>query len=382
MIDGSTFATASPTTATLADGNTLVVGPSGAVSIQEAASIDNTQQIQQDSITPQHYVLGAFVPIFLAVLFTIPWHILASAIKEIEPFYQLQSPEGAPAKKSLALHYRASITVVSTFTAVRNGHYLVWWSGLVSLIVLFIAPLASETVFIAFIGNEVCKAIVDRKDCIPKLSVYPAAARAIQGILAFVAVLTLGIAIAIARKRSGVYANPLSIAGLATLFQDQRAIDDFRRINGYYSPEAKDIGNALNAHRYRIGSYTDYNGNPCYGLHSVSGGAQPAEKRRSSSLFGGKKYASVAVQPVEEGYQRPSTRKLPLTSWSTHTAVVIFYSFIVAGLLALVVYYKLTHGETPFERFMESESFGVNFLFTAVGVVLKMYWTLLDDGRL
>ena len=315
------------------------------------------------------------------MLFSIPWHILASGIKEIEPFYQLQNPEGALAEKSLALHYRASITVVSTFTAVRNGHYLVWWSGLVSLIILFIAPLASETVFIAFIGDGGCQALTDRKDCIPELSVYPAAARAIQGILAFVAVLTLGIAVAIARKRTGVYANPLSIAGLATLFQDQRVIEDFRRMNGYYPPEAKDIGSALQGNRYRIGSYTDFNGNPRYGLHGVFGGAPPAEKRRSSSMFGTKKYASVAVQAVEENYQRPSKRKLPLTSWSTHTAVVILYSLIVAGLLVLVVYYKLTHGDTPFERFMDSESFGVNFLFTAVGVVLKMYWTMLDDGK-
>ena len=30
---------------------------------------------------------------------------------------------------------------------------------------------------------------------------------------------------------------------------------------------------------------------------------------------------------------------------------------------------------------MDSNSFGVAFLFTAVGVGINMYWTLLDDGK-
>ena len=51
----------------------------------------------------------------------------------------------------------------------------------------------------------------------------------------------------------------------------------------------------------------------------------------------------------------------------------------VCGLEVLVLYYGHTGGKTSFERFMDSAQFGVSFLFTAVGVIFKMYWSLLDD---
>ena len=50
--------------------------------------------------------------------------------------------------------------------------------------------------------------------------------------------------------------------------------------------------------------------------------------------------------------------------------------------MALIIYYNRLGSQTGFERFMDSNSFGTSFLFTAVGVIIKLYWTLLDDGRL
>lgn len=128
IIAGTTFNTATPTTATLDDGNVVAVGPTGAVSVQEAQHQGPAKQ--SITVTPQDYVLGTWIPTFLAVLFSIPWHLLASAVKEIEPFYQLHSIDGVLAKDSIALDYRASISVVATFTAIKKRHYLVWWSGL------------------------------------------------------------------------------------------------------------------------------------------------------------------------------------------------------------------------------------------------------------
>ncbi|KAL8955985.1 MAG: hypothetical protein Q9193_006349 [Seirophora villosa] len=37
-------------------------------------------------------------------------------------------------------------------------------------------------------------------------------------------------------------------------------------------------------------------------------------------------------------------------------------------------------GDTGFERFMDSQTFGVTFMFTAIGVLIKMYWAVLDDN--
>ncbi|PSR79392.1 hypothetical protein BD289DRAFT_348021, partial [Coniella lustricola] len=44
--------------------------------------------------------------------------------------------------------------------------------------------------------------------------------------------------------------------------------------------------------------------------------------------------------------------------------------FIFASMLIIVVYYQATSGNTGFERFMDSQSYGVKFFFTALGVIL------------
>ena len=374
VIDGTTFATATPTTATLADGKVVVVWPSGSISVQDGKK---HAPKWKTAVTAREYVLGAFVPTLLAVLFSIPWHLLASAIKEMEPFYQLQQPDGVAAENSIALDYRASINIVATFNAIRKGHFLVWWSGLVSLVVLLIAPLSSETVFIGFDGK--CTATSGRDACSPSLSVYPIAARVLQGMLTFIAILTLALAIAILRGRSGVYANPLSIAGLSTLFQNPHAIESFRRLNPYCT-SSNMIRAALQGYRYRIDSYLDDDGVNSYGLVISSQQPDVVQTNSRTSFHKGQKYATVAVNAVEE-HRRPE-RQRKFSSFFVHPTAIVAFALFVAGLEILVIYYHKTGGDTGFEKFMDSQSFGVGFLFTAVGVMVKMYWCLLDDGKI
>ena len=371
VIGGSTFATATPTTATLADGKIVVVWPSGSVSVSDAS-----QPQQKYSVTPKEYLIGAILPTLLAVVFSIPWYLLASAIQEIEPFYQLQRPEGVSAENSIALDYRASISIVATFNAFRKGHFLVWWSGLASMVVLIVPPLASESVFIGFVGE--CTATSGRKACTPSLNVYPVAARILEGLLAFIAVVTLALVVAILRGRSGVYANPLSIAGLATLFQNSQVIESFRRLNPYCT-STKMITSGLRGRQYRITNYVDDEGNPAYGLVMCYQDPAAVQLHAQTSTHAGKKYASVSVTAMEE-----HTRPLPqrtLTNIFVHPITIVIFAVLVVGLEVWIIYYGKTEGDTRFERFMDGQSFGVGFLFTAIGVMLKMYWSLLDSGK-
>ena len=373
IIDGTSFNTATPTTATLSGGKVVVVWPTGSVSIQEAQDRASSKKIY---ITPKEYIIGAFVPTILAVIYSIPWHLLASAIQEIEPFYQLQRPEGVTAEDSIALDYRASINVIATFSAITKGHFLVWWSGLISLLVLVLAPIASQTVFIGFIGS--CTATSGREACSPELSVYPVAARVLQGILALIAVLTLALAAAIRRGKSGLYANPLSIAGLATLFQNEHVVESFRRLNPYCQ-SSRMIRASLQGHKFRMTSFVGIDGSSSYGLVMCYEDPATVQTSYQTAIRGGKKYASVAVDAVDE--RVPLRRQRTVSDFFIHPAAVVAFALFVAGLEALIIYYNKTGGQTGFERFMDSQSFGVGFLFTALGVMLKLYWCLLDDGK-
>lgn len=373
IIGGKSFNTATPTTATLTGGKVVVVWPTGSVSIQDAQDRTPSKKI---SITPTEYIIGAFVPTILAVVYSIPWNLLASAIQEIEPFYQLQRPEGATAQDSIALDYRASINVIATFSAITKGHFLVWWSGLISLLALVLAPIASQTVFISFIGS--CTATSGRQACSPELSVYPVAARVLQGILSFIAILTIALAAAIKRGKSSLYANPLSIAGLATLFQNDNVVETFRRLNPY-CPSSKMIQASLQGHRFRITSYVDSDGSSSYGLVMCYEDPVMSQSNYQTAFRGGKKYTSVAVDAVDG--HKPLRRQMTVSDFFIHPIAIVAFALFVAGLQALIIYYNNTSDDTAFERFMDSQSFGVGFLFTALGVMLKLYWCLLDDGR-
>jgi hypothetical protein len=56
--------------------------------------------------------------------------------------------------------------------------------------------------------------------------------------------------------------------------------------------------------------------------------------------------------------------------------------FVLTGLGVLILYYRFVGTSSAFESFMDSQSFGVHFLMTSIGVILKLYWTSLEKGRL
>lgn len=338
----------------------------------------------KESVTRKEYLIGAFLPTVLAVLFSIPWYILFSAVQEMEPFYQLADPQGALARDSLCLDYRASLNVVTTLRAGLRGHFVVLWAGICSIAVLALAPLASETVFIGFVGEGRCTATSSRDVCHPQLSVYPVAARAVQGILSLVAVLTICIAITNSRRKSGVYANPLSIAGIATLFQNPTLIDEFRQLDsdGF---DSKTLEARLQGNRYRLDHFQHRDGSTDYGIVRYMEASFYADGTDHNSQYSRtilpnkyRKYTTVSVTHVEA--EPPQTRK-PKPDYFLHHATVIAFAAFVAGLLTLVIYYNQTGGDTGFERFMDSQEFGVTFMFAAVGVMIKMYWGVVDGDR-
>ncbi|KAL8895479.1 MAG: hypothetical protein Q9207_008159 [Kuettlingeria erythrocarpa] len=381
VVNGKTIDYATPTTVTVASGKVVVVGPSGAVAIQDNSDQSSPPQARR-GVTRREYLIGAFLPTVLAVLFSIPWFILFTAVQEMEPFYQLADPQGALARDSICLDYRAYVNVVATLKAGLRGHFVVLWAGICSIAVLALAPLASETVFIGFVGEGRCTATSSRDACHPQLSVYPVAARAVQGILGLVALLTICIAITISRRSSGVYANPLSIAGIATLFQHPTLIDEFRQLDadGF---DSRALEAQLQGNRYRLGHFQHRDGSMDYGIMRYAEASFYSDDTDPNSQYSrtnvpnkNKKYTTVSVTPLEA---EPTQSRKPKPDYFLHPATVIAFAVSVAGLLTLVVYYNQTSGDTGFERFMDSQTFGVAFMFTAVGVMLKMYWGVVDD---
>ena len=308
-------------------------------------------------------------------MFSIPWHLLASALKEMEPFYQLHQPGDILASKSLPLDYKGSINAIATIHAIGKNHLLVWCSGLISLFAFVVAPLASETVFIGFVGQD-CTATI-KAVCGPRLSVSKMTARILQSILSIIAIFTVALTIAPARKKSGVSSNPRSISGVAALIHDKQLEEDLRRLNPYVT-DKRPLVAALQGQRYKIGFWYEPNEGKCYGLMSCESISE-LEKRHIRKPNKNTK-PLIAINPVEEKFYHRSLRMI-FKNLLIHPISIVFYGLLIIGLEVIVIYYNQTVGDTPFERFMDSQGFGITFLFTAVGIVLEKYWNLLDSGE-
>ncbi|KAK0634111.1 hypothetical protein B0T14DRAFT_417711 [Immersiella caudata] len=53
----------------------------------------------------------------------------------------------------------------------------------------------------------------------------------------------------------------------------------------------------------------------------------------------------------------------------------IFFLLLHLGLITLLTYYHLLRDDTPFELFMDSQTFGVKFLFAAIGSLFALFWS-------
>ncbi|PVH84231.1 hypothetical protein DL98DRAFT_584803 [Cadophora sp. DSE1049] len=333
-------------------------------------------------ITLLQYICVAIVPLLLAVIFTIPWRILDSTIRELEPFYQLARPRGAFAEDSLCLNYGASFLIAMPFKSITKGHFIVCWSSLISIAVLFLAPLASEAFFVSLTGT--CGANIPSHLCHGVWGVYPSLVRAIQGILAFVAVLLVLLIAFNFKRSSGVFSEPLSIVGLASLLYKSPVLKDFREIDSLV--KNKELKSILSGKRYALSEFTSTDQRPCYGLINVNtdvetGFAAKAtrsgNKGRYKLVIGSKSNVEVAAEEASVHSSRSRGAKF----WWVVTEKLYYIAafMLLGGLLALISYYHWTSADTAFERFMNSQGFGVRFMMTGLGVAVKLFWSGIDQ---
>jgi len=334
-------------------------------------------------ITLLQYICVAIVPLLLAVIFTIPWRILDSTIRELESFYQLAQPGGALAEDSLCLNYGASFLITMPFKSIAKGHFIVCWSSLISIAVLFLAPLASEAFFVSLTGT--CGPNIPSHLCHGVWGVYPSLVRAIQGILAFVAVLLVLLIAFNFKRTSGVFSEPLSIVGLASLLYKSPVLKDFREIDSLV--KNKELKSILSGRQYALSGFMSSDQKPCYGLISVNTDVETGFAAKATRSGNKGRYKLVVgskgnVDTTVEEASIHSSRSRGAKFWWVVTEKLYYIAAFVmlGGLLAMISYYHWTSADTAFERFMNSQGFGVRFMMTGLGVAVKLFWSGIDQG--
>ena len=142
----------------------------------------------------------------------------------MEPFYQLNNPKGRTAKDPLLLSYPEATLSKVLYQSFVSKHWLSFFGSVNMVLVTVCTLLASETVFLTTVGDT-CYVIVDatsdvNEECHLLLVMRPVLGWAVAIVLVFVFVMTICIIVRLRRRKSGIYADPTTIAGIACLLSD------------------------------------------------------------------------------------------------------------------------------------------------------------------
>ncbi|KAF5879462.1 uncharacterized protein Bfra_006670 [Botrytis fragariae] len=182
-------------------------------------------------------------------------------------------------------------------------------TSLISVIMLAVAPLASQNMII--VESDYCVG-TGLATC-DSWGIYPSFARLLEGLLGSIAIFTIFLIFAGLRRDSGVYSEPLSLVGLAII------------------------------HRKTPLSF-----------QAISHSQTRLEEDEIRIPTQGYTFLMIA-----EGEVASTTQD--------------------SAFLSVVAVYYQTDADTGFNRFMNSQGFGVRFFMTALGTGTNLLWSRIDN---
>ncbi|KAK4180938.1 hypothetical protein QBC36DRAFT_374634 [Triangularia setosa] len=216
-------------------------------------------------------------------------------------------------------------------------------------------PLSAETIRLEFTSID-CKAF--NRVCGFGLRKAGVPVRAAEAMLVAIAALVIAIGFLLSRWKSRVSTEPWSIAAIASLLSNAEVRDLLRSFpqcgaDGAYFRDDQ-ITSILTGRRYWLGlnipgtvEHGDEH-SPAYGI-----GICPVVEDNTAIK------PMVRDPPVRRATAVPKRRRFwHMKSVITELLIGAITLFFIIGLLILILYHENTVLDTPFERFMDSESFG------------------------
>lgn len=243
-------------------------------------------------------------------------------LKEMEPFYQ----------HDMSLSYADSNMMAVLYRSFVARHWSPCFGALNMVLVTICTLFAAETVEIASFGDSCGISLDDSAEknegCRLILAMRPALAWVLGAVLVVVAVLTVCLVVRMRRQRSGVYADPTSIAGVACLLSDS-------------SPSTR-----RNAPRF--------------------------EKQRGHEAM-----VDLPSHGAFEAHRRTTSHI------AMHPAALLAFCLFLVGMLVMILYYRFISKPgtgNKLEDFLNSQSFGVKLFMTALGLLTKFYWAWIEHA--
>lgn len=315
--------------------------------------------------------LGTYLPVLLAVLYRIFWAVIFNNSSLIEPFRQLVNETGSSAERAFFSFYQAQSNLLGPIPALLKRSWSLALVAAAYTVACFLPALASESVVVDtnwqcpdYLRNHTPGA---KNPCRPRMAANVGILRALQGMLAFAALALLIMILLGLRYKTGLPANPSSIATVSSLMRHPALIEDLNEIPVNATPD--EMKRILVGKRYRLAYYKAEHGGVEYGIVPLGGEVDVSTSART----GRGRYAPIdgASPFAESGHV--SVRRLRLRDF--------ILAFAVAGAFGVVLAYYLVGGENSFNRFFNSGSFGPRFILTGAGTVLSSMWKTVEQSK-
>lgn len=313
--------------------------------------------------------LGTYFAVLVAVIYRILWTIVYNNFTLIEPFRQLSEPRGALAERSFFAFYQSQSNLFGPFPALIKRRWTLALVGTAYLVASFLPAIASETIFVD--TNYNCpnpSSTSPANPCPPRMSVSITVLRIIQGLFAFAAVALLVILAMLLSTRTGLPANPSSMATVAALMRHPMLIGDLNAIPA--NATAGEMQQALSGRRYHLGLYKSASGGNAYGIKPMGAG--------NEEDAGGPEHRYAPVEGV--GWTSDSgPPRAPPRQWHSKDVVL---AVVVIGTFAVVLAYYLDGRNDGFNRFFSSNTFGPRFILTGASTVLASLWRSAEHSQI
>ncbi|KAH7140703.1 hypothetical protein EDB81DRAFT_723866 [Dactylonectria macrodidyma] len=303
------------------------------------------------------YFLGKFLPPFLSVMLSIPARIIDLNAQLYQPFYALNRPNGALGPDTMTLHFSGWTGFLKPFTTLADGHPVTFLSMLIVWCTALMTPVATEAIGVKLHGS--CTSI-DPTGCAAALGVTQAPTHVLIALLAFTIVLLCLLLYFLRNWETGLYSNPWSVAGIASL-----AIN--REIRPQKGTEKK-IAKEMAEKRYGFGYFENSHGQTEYGIVLYDDAGQNLQGRDDLGTMA--EVSSVDSLNVTRTKRRGNPFMALGIVWR-----LCFLLFLV-GLMVLIIYYGATFKkQNDFQGFMTGQTFGIRFMFAVLGVIISFGWT-------
>ena len=251
----------------------------------------------------------------------------------------------------MSLHFGGLGSIIEPFNVLLEGHPVPFITMTIALVSALLAPIAVEAIGFKMHGQ--CK-INAFEGCAPALGVSPLSSRILLALLGLIILLLCALLFCLRDFHTGLYANPWSVAGIASLAAN-------RDIRPRQDSERK-IKKEVAEKRYGFGFFENHAGKTEYGIVLYDDAGENLQQASSSEA------SSVDTEVVSTGPRNPFF--LLGLAWR-----LVFLLFLL-GLMAFLLYYHLTLDKSSsFKNFMNSQTFGVRFLFATFGVIISFSWS-------